>query len=190
MFEDPSTLIILAILAASIFFKLSSLLGNQEYSNLEIIKNMDKDKLINLEDFLDLGEYEKFAKEIIIIQDNSNNFSIKKFIANAEKAFEAIVVAYNSKDKEVLKSLLSKDLYENFEKYIDNQTEKKKVEIIYLKSEIKNIKLDKKLAKIEMEFTSEKNDNEGVIIDNWVFSKDLLNQSPVWLLTSTKGIKE
>ena len=51
-----------------------------------------------------------------------SNFDHKQFLDGAKKAFEIIITAFNNGDKKTLKNLVSKDVYDAFEKAIDQKT--------------------------------------------------------------------
>ena len=53
------------------------------------------------------------------ILDLDNNFSFYNFIEGAKEAFKIIVEAYNNRKVEEIKHLVSKEVYNNFQKAVD-----------------------------------------------------------------------
>ena len=54
-----------------------------------------------------------------------NKFDEKTFITGAEAAYEIIINAFAKGDRKILKPLLTKDLYQNFDSVIKDRAEKK-----------------------------------------------------------------
>ena len=126
-------------------------------------------------------------KQLIEIDEN---FSFPDFLEGAKKAFEMIVVSYNNNKLEDVNNLLSKEVYEDFDKSIDKTKERQGAfSVKEIKASILDIKVIKKLAKIKIEFLSnqenilnnniKKNNN---IKDIWTFERDMEELSPIWTL--------
>lgn len=132
------------------------------------------------------------------------DFTAGAFVEGAKAAYEMVITAFSNQDKDTLKMLLSKDLYKDFAKDIDEQNEKKQKRettlVALLQSEVKEIKLNKTTAAITVLFASEQisivRDKDGVIIegdasttlymeDMWVFERDLKSRNPNWTIIDT-----
>ena len=118
------------------------------------------------------------------------NFSFNDFLDGAKKAFKLIVIAYKTGNLEEIKSLISKEVYDNFESAGNsNNTKESKFNIYSVKASILNIEVIKKLVKIKVEFLS---NQEGFIRDKikrhknikdiWTFEKNMDASSPIWTL--------
>jgi predicted lipid-binding transport protein (Tim44 family) len=203
---DNLEIIILAIVALFILYRLYSVLGHvNEGDN---IFNSSEKKIVDITDHVVAeniddknSEFKEFSNEIKAIKKINPDFSIAFFIKSAEAAFESIINAQVKGNKETLKSLLSKQLYSIFINEIDKLTQEN---IIFNKTivainniDIKNIKLKDNQATICLIFSYEqitfKKDQDGHIIEGdesyivdmaeiWQFSRNLSDQSPIWLL--------
>ena len=118
------------------------------------------------------------------------NFSFNNFIQGAKEAFKIIVEAFNNKKIEEIKHLVSKEVYENFQKAIDLKNNGKKTfNISAVKASILNIEVVKNYANIKVRFLSNqkvtsnnKTENLENIKDIWTFEKDMKASSLVWKL--------
>lgn len=132
-------------------------------------------------------------------------FDKNAFLQGACRVFEMILNAFSAGNIESIKGLVSKKIWDAFNKAIDFRKENNmtaEVDFIgFKKSEIKDVKMLKNSVKIIVEFESEqinilKNaDGEVVegdenfvqkITDVWTFERSLNAKSKNWLLVSTK----
>ena len=123
---------------------------------------------------------------------------------SAKIAYEMVVTAFAQGDRQSLKNLLSRDVYEGFARAIDerekagNLLESRFVGID--KSEIVNADLKGKRASITVRFIAEfisatlnrageviEGDNKQVreITDVWTFERDTASRDPNWKLVAT-----
>jgi len=192
-------IILLAIMAGFILLRLRSTLGKgadnmpmkarftQAQSNEEFIKSAVEDE----------------------VKQDLTKFDEKTFIKGAEAAYEIIINAFAKGDHKILKPLLTKELFKNFEGVIKDRNSKKissEMTFIGIK-ETKILDIDNKdtFYKVKTKFVSEivnclKNDKgevlEGnpeeikLVTDVWVFEKDLKNSDPTWYLTELSSEEE
>ena len=192
-------IILLAIMAGFILLRLRSTLGKgadnmpmkarftQAQSNEEFIKSTVEDE----------------------VKQDPTKFDEKTFIKGAEAAYEIIINAFAKGDHKILKPLLTKELFKNFEGVIKERNSKKissEMTFIGIK-ETKILDIDNKdtFYKVKTKFVSEivnclKNDKGEVIEGNpeeiklvtdvWVFQKDLKNSDPTWYLTELSSEEE
>ena len=192
-------IILLAIMAGFILLRLRSTLGKgaenmpmkarftQAQSNEEFIKSAVEDE----------------------VKQDPTKFDEKTFIKGAEAAYEIIINAFAKGDHKILKPLLTKELFKNFEGVIKERNSKKissEMTFIGIK-ETKILDIDSKdtFYKVKTKFVSEivnclKNDKgevlEGnpeeikLVTDVWVFEKDLKNSDPTWYLTELSSEEE
>ena len=158
-----------------------------------------------------------FPRGMETLQDIENNEAIKtgnvdeeakkQFLKGADIAYEQIIVSFAKGDKKSLKSLLSKELYNQFSEVIDGRSSKQlKYETTFIgvkSSKVLEFKKIENIYKVTVNFVSEiitcvKDKNNQVIEGNpdtiktvndvWKFSKNMWSQDPTWYLvdTSTK----
>ena len=140
------------------------------------------------------------------MKEFDSEFSVNKFVSGAKMAYEIILMAFENGDTEKLGSLLEKKVFKSFKSVIDKRMKdglvvdakfigmrdiriidaffnnKTKIADVTLsfKSEISTVVMDKKGAVIEGHPDEIKKQK-----DTWVFTKNLSDQSPMWLLKST-----
>lgn len=190
-------IILLAMIAGFIFLRLRNVLGKG--ADNSIIKPNFGDKV--RKDFSFLNEVKKQTKEL--------TFDESSFKKGAEYAYEMIINSFANGDKANLKTLLSKKLFVEFEKIIDERSAKK------LKSELTFIGIEKlsieKVSNIETRykvtarFISQiinclKNEKGEVVegdaektkttTDVWSFERDLKDKDPTWYLTELSAETE
>ena len=146
----------------------------------------------------------KLASQVAQIKVIDTEFTISSFMAGARGAYEMVIQSFSKQDKETLKLLLSKDLYKDFAKELEEQDEKKQKRettlVALSKAEITEIDVKKNQAVITVKFTSEQvsivRDKDGAIVegdasavldmeDSWVFERDLKSRNPNWTIIDT-----
>ena len=213
-------IIIFAIIALLIAHRLYSVLGttddNDSTKYSAPVINLDKNQYqqqkeqVVESDFTDLDE--DICKKLDQTSQNNlaeilkldSKFSLYKFSQSAEKAFEIIINAFANGDDKSLTKLCDKLVADSFYEEYKKQSKlgnKININIVGIEShEIKEIKLDKKLAIIKIKFCSEQIttitnrkgevisgavNNVEEIVDNWYFARDLSQKSPIWKLAKT-----
>ena len=187
-------LILLAMFAGFIILRLRNILGRRTGNegkplNKFFPKSQVAKDIINNED-IKSGNIDENAKKI--------------FLKGAEIAYEQIISSFAKGDKKLLRTLLEKDLFNQFSKVID---ERKNKGLIYettfigIKSaKILEFKKIENLYKVSVNFVSEiitcvKDKNNKIIEGNpdtiktvndiWGFSKNMWSQDPTWYLVDT-----
>ena len=185
-------IIIFAGVAAFLIYRLRNVLGKRagfQKKNLGNEADLIQDIKANQPPFIPtLKENElKFA----IAYKSLPGFDHKNFIEGAKFAFETIVNAFNGGDKKTLKTLLTKDVLESFEKAIDESKNNPNYQFYSLVvGGVEDVVVVKNTIHITLKITSEqfKDNDESSIIkkqDMWTFQKEIDNKSPIWLLSST-----
>ena len=157
-----------------------------------------------------------FPRGAEVLKDIENNEAIKnnnvdedtkkQFLKGANIAYEQIITSFAKGDKKSLKSLLAKELYNNFSDVIDERQKKNlKYETTFIGVKSSNILEFKKIEniyKVTVNFVSEiitcvKDKNDKVIEGNpdtiktandvWKFSKNMWSQDPTWYLVETSN---
>ena len=155
-----------------------------------------------------------FPKGMEVLKDIENNDAIrsgnideeakKQFLIGAEVAYEQIITSFATGDKKNLKSLLSKNLFNDFSEVIDERKKKElKYETTFIglkSSKVLEFKKIENIYKVTVDFVSEiitcikdkdkkiiSGDSEKIktVYDTWVFSKDLKSLNPNWLMINT-----
>ncbi len=185
-------IILFAAIAGFIIYRLRSVLGKRTGFQKKPTDHQPKYK--------ELKEEEQNQKipslldnqlKLETVYKNVSNFDHKQFLDGAKKAFEIIITAFNNGDKKTLKNLVSQDVYNAFEKAIDENTNNPSAQFYSLIIDsVENAKVENKTISISLNFISEQmlNNDEGKIVknkDTWTFEKPINSSSPIWILTQT-----
>ncbi|MDR0773237.1 MAG: Tim44/TimA family putative adaptor protein [Wolbachia pipientis] len=199
-------LVIYTLLAAFIFSRLYNSLGRSANLNLKKLTSVldvsrsKEDVVENIEGYIDSNDENSIKVTYEQILKKNKDFSISHFIEGSSIAFELIIKYFNQGNLFQLKSLLDKDLYNNFVEKIKHRKEVHESIIVSIVSQkILEIKLVKNTVFIAVYFLSEQinfvKNNEGNIIsgststinkvgDVWQFKKNVNSSDPSWLLVS------
>ena len=190
-------IILLAALAAFIILRLRNILGR---------KTGHQKKPIN----------KYFPKGLEVMKDIENNEAIKtdnvdenakkQFLKGAEIAYEQIITYFAKGDKNSLKPLLEKKMFNRFSEVIDERKNKQlKFETTFIgfkSTKILEFKKIENIYKVTVNFVSEiitcvKDKNNQVIEGNpdtkktvndvWRFAKNMWSEDPTWYLIDTSS---
>ena len=189
-------IILLAIIAGFIILRLRGILGRKtghekkdfgDFFGKKVTQSNNEEKVVNLR------------------QGNLDNAAKEQFIRGAKKAYETIITSFATGDKNALKPLLNKKIFQNFSDEIDNRKKenlKSELTFVGVKSaEIKNFEKKDNNYTFTVNFVSEiitckkdKNNNivEGnpdiikTVKDVWKFSKNMWSSNPNWYLVETQ----
>lgn len=153
---------------------------------------------------LDAIENSDLAKTLEMMKALDSSFTADSFIAGAKAAYDMVMDAFSKHDKDTLKMLLSKELYKDFEKDIEDQELKKQhletTLVSITEAEIVGAELNKSTATIIVNFSSEQiavtRDDKNEIVggdasqiqdmkDEWVFERDMKSRNPNWTIIDT-----
>ena len=185
-------IIIFAAIAGFIIYRLRSVLGKRTGFQKKPVEKPQKFK--KEEENQELQKIPSLLDNQLKLENvykKVENFDHKQFLDGAKKAFEIIITAFNNGDKKTLKNLVSKDVFEAFEKAIDNQTNNPSAQFYSLIIDsVEDAKVENNTISISINFVSEQmiNNDEGKIIknkDTWTFEKPANSSSPIWILTQT-----
>ena len=171
-------------------------------SNVNEAKNNNPDD--DIFDYVD--EKSKSAKAFKSMKEFDSNFSVNKFVSGAKMAYEIILMAFENGDTKKLGTLLEKKVLNSFVSVI----EKRKKDGLVVDAKfvgMRDIRIidasysqKTTVAEVTLSFKSEittvVKDKKGNIVeghpddikkqkDPWVFTKNLSEKSPIWLLKST-----
>ena len=186
-------IILLAMIAGFIFLRLRGILG----------------KRTDFHEKLSTDFKQKFQKKTIKKNLENQTFddsAKQKFLNGAKEAYEMIVTSFAKGDKNVLKPLLNKEIYQNFSDEIDNRKKeniKSELTFVGVKfAKIKNFEKKDNIYTFTVDFVSEiitckKDKNNKVIEGNpdtikivndiWKFSKNMWSNNPNWYLVETQA---
>ena len=187
-------IILLAMIAGFIILRLRSILGRKTGHEDKIYPNFSEKKF---DDFKKKQEV-KFKK---IDQSDLDNSEKEKFIKGAEIAYETIITSFAKGDKKNLKTLLTPDMSNNFERAIAEREELGiKSELTFIGMKESNLEKYEKVqnnifatVKFVSEIISVKKNKDNKIIegnpdriktvtDHWKFTKKISSTSPNWYL--------
>ena len=187
-------IILLAMIAGFIFLRLRGILGKRTGFEGKAPSQFEK--------VLNNIQTEKKAS----IKDNFDEESQREFLKGAKIAYETIITDFSDNDNKLIasKPLLSKKIYDQFEKALQERSKRGHfAEITFIGVNSAKIKEHKKIDKIlnvTVDFVSEvitciKDQNKKVIsgdpekikkiYDTWVFSRDTTSTNPTWQLVDT-----
>ena len=183
-------IIVFAVIAIFIIYRLRSVLGKRTGYQKNLTTNQySEEKKAQIKK--NIPQLKDNEQKLLKIYEVVEDFDHKSFLDGAKKAFEIIISAYNQGEKKTLKGLVSKDVFNAFEKAIDNKTNNPNSQFYSLIIEgVEDAKVENNVVKITLRFTSEQftNDDENTVIkkqDHWTFEKKTDSKSPEWILTST-----
>ena len=187
-------IILLAMIAGFIFLRLRGILGKRTGFEgkappqfKEVIKNVNTE----------------ISKKI---NDNFDNEAQTEFLKGAKIAYETIITDFSDNDNKITtsKSLLSNDIYKQFNNALNERSERGHyAEITFIGINSAKIKEHKKIGKIlnvTVDFIAEVitciRDKDKKIVsgspekikkiyDTWVFSRDTTSTNPNWQLVNT-----
>ena len=183
-------IIIFAVIAVFIIYRLRSVLGKRTGFQ----KNINQQEFVKKEtkpDEIKIPQLKENEQKLEAVYKKVSSFNHKEFLEGAKKAFEIIITAFNKGDKNTLKNLVSKDVYNAFEGAINSGSNNPNSQFYSLVIDgVEDAKVEGGKISIAVNFTSEQilSDNEDSIVknkDTWVFEKPESSTGPAWLLVST-----
>ena len=183
-------IIIFAVIAVFIIYRLRSVLGKRTGFQ----KNINQQEFVKKETKpteIKIPQLKESEQKLEAVYKKVSSFNHKEFLEGAKKAFEIIITAFNKGDKNTLKNLVSKDVYNAFEGAINSGSNNPNSQFYSLVIDgVEDAKVEGGKISIAVNFTSEQilSDNEDSIVknkDTWVFEKPESSTGPAWLLVST-----
>ena len=182
-------ILIFAGIAIFLIYRLRSVLGKRTSQESPVGKNHNiKETKQIIKKTPQLKDNEQ---KLLVIYEKVEGFDHKMFFDGAKKAFEIIITAFNQGDKKTLKPLVSKNVYEIFEKAINEKQNDPTLQFYSLVIDgVESASFNSNTMQITVKFFSEqlKNNDESSIQkkrDTWTFEKNINNKSNAWILTST-----
>ncbi len=202
-------IIFLAILAIFLIGRLLGVLGQrpgeeEEESSQTYTREAE---VISLSDVQRRPERTPPREEKLVpLYEKDAAFEEETFLEGAKQAFELIVGAYASGDREALSPLLSSDVYDRFVSDIEKREADNHVletEVIgFMSEEVENVEIKDQTAWVTVEFITEQikvlRDETGNVLsvtpdrvetvtDAWTFSRNLKSRDPNWILVEPRS---
>ena len=183
-------IIIFAVIAVFIIYRLRSVLGKRTGFQ----KNTSQEQFVKKETKQTqqkIPQLKENEQKLETIYTKVASFDHRVFLEGAKKAFEIIITAFNKGDKNTLKGLVSKDVYNTFKNAIDSGSNNPNSQFYSLVVDsIEYAKVENSKITIAVNFISEQilNENEEQVVknkDTWVFERSVNSNSPAWTLIST-----
>ena len=186
-------IILLAMIAGFIFLRLRGILGKKTGYKEDISSSFPH-------------EVSEAKSNVILNSDTFDTAAKNDFLEGAKIAYESIITNFSKGDLKSIKSLLDKNVYDQFneairEKKLKNVTSE--TTFIGINSaEVREHNQNKNMLEVTVDFVSEiiscikdkdnkiiSGDSEKVkkVYDTWKFSKDSKSQNPNWLLIDTQA---
>jgi len=150
---------------------------------------------------------EQLAAGLKAVAEADSTFTPKSFLDGAKQAYEMIVTAFAEGDRQMLKNLLEKDVFEGFQRAIaDREAAGHKVDFTFVglpKIAIVDAEYDKKNVLVTVDFHAEvvsaTRDGDGnlvegnadqvqTIADEWTFARNPKSRDPNWKVVSTSQL--
>ena len=141
---------------------------------------------------------------VAAIRKRDGQFSVDEFIEGARGAFDMVIDAFNTHDRDTLRMLLEADVYRNFEAVLAEQEASGRAAhttlVAIRRAEIIEAGIAGNIARIAVAFESDQihlvKDAAGAIIegnpsaeerveDRWVFTRDVRSSAPDWKISET-----
>lgn len=150
---------------------------------------------------------EALAQGLKAVAEADPGFTPKFFLDGAKQAYEMIVTAFAQGDRQTLKNLLEKDVFEGFQRAIsEREAAGQKVDFTFVglpKVEISDAEYDRKNIFVTVRFHAEvvsatrSKDGEIVegnadqvqtIADEWTFARNPKSRDPNWKVVATSQL--
>ncbi len=219
--------IVLALLTGFIAFRLYSVLGRRtgnERSHEDRLQLPDgarpnpnpntvaapvKDNVVSLPERTAQGSLASattgpLSRGLLDIKLADRGFDADRFLSGAKAAYEMIVTAFAHGERDVLRPLLSDDVFETFDREIKaRESKKERVDFTFLSlksARITDAELKNQTAEVTVTFESEimlaGYDESGALIEGdaktphqvsevWTFARDTRASDPNWMLVGT-----
>ena len=185
-------IILLAMIAGFIFLRLRGILGRKTGYEEDITPSFP-------------NEVAKGKTETNLNSETFGENEKKEFLKGAKIAYETIITNFSKGKLKEIKSLLNKNIYQQFDEAIKDRMSKNiSSETIFVginSAEIKDHEQNKNMLEVTVEFISEitscMRDKDNRVIsgdpdkvkkvhDTWKFSKDSRSSNPNWFLVDTQ----
>jgi len=200
-------ILIFAIIAVFLVFRLKNMLGTKTDSNdLQSKNQSNSSNVINI-DTKNQKVSDKTDVEIKKIKDIDITFDKKEFLSGSQVFFKMVLDGFVNGDLDKVKNFIKPSVFKNFKLAIDERIQENETLIIDIKSTNKLDILSSKVTKtsininvvfetFQIKALKDKDDkiidgdiNEEILVkDIWVFERKINNDNPNWTLVETKSL--
>ena len=214
-------IIFFALVAAFVIFRLSRTLGSRPDNtrvgpnrrdagdtgdNVVSLVSRDVPELESGAEAPDSDEAALTVAGIAEIRLQDPGFDTNQFLAGAKAAYEAVVTAFASGDRDTLGRLLTRDVLDNFSGAIDEREERGETletTVVGVSSaDVVDARMAGRTAEVTVKFVTElmnvirdatgalpegKSDSVRVVTDIWTFVRDVGGSDPNWALAETRS---
>lgn len=150
---------------------------------------------------------EQLAAGLKAAAEADPTFTPKSFLDGAKQAYEMIVTAYAAGDRQTLKNLLEKDVFDGFQRAIaEREAAGQTVDFTFVglpKVEISDAEYDRKnllvTVRFQAEVVSATRDKDGTLVegnadqvqtiaDEWTFARNPKSRDPNWKVVTTSQL--
>ena len=139
------------------------------------------------------------------IQRQDPGFDVRNFLSGARSAYDMVVTAFAAADRDTLQRLLTRDVFENFSRAIEEREQRGETletTVIGVDSaELVEARMAGRLAEVTVKFVSQLvnvvRDRDGnaisgdgaarQVVDIWTFVRDPRSSDPNWALAETRS---
>jgi len=208
-------IIVLAVIAGAILFKLFSVLGQKTGEERQPPNPLERrpraerkedGKVVQLphRPANAAAADTSSAQGLTELQIADRSFESQAFLAGAKSAYEMIVCAFAAGDKAELRALLADGVYENFERAIDARAAREEeavTEFVEIgDASIVSASVKDGAARVTVDFVSQQiravKNKDGAVIqgdparvdtvkDRWTFERAIASRDPNWSLVAT-----
>ncbi len=198
-------ILIFAIIAVFLVFRLKNLLGTKTDFNEKQSKDTDIQE--NISNEISLGSNKIKDLETHKIKKVDKSFNKIEFLSGSEIFFKMVLEGFVNGDLNNVKNFIKPSVFKNFKNVIDERNKEKETLVIDIKSinktEILTSKITKTAINISVIFETfqikalkDQNDNiidgdlhkEILVKDVWIFERKINNSDPNWKLVETKSL--
>jgi predicted lipid-binding transport protein (Tim44 family) len=194
-------LLIFAVVAAVILYQLYAVLGRRVGRQPEDNPELARAPALDTGGAALLPADSPALGGVAAIRAKDQAFDVEKFIAGAKSAFQTIVQAYASSDRETLKPLLAPEVSAAFEAGMVQRAAEGRTETVEFlqppRADLEDAAVESELARIKVrflaEFRSRTKGPEGEAVDDrrtaevWTFERPLASRDPNWVLARVEA---
>lgn len=199
-------LIVLAIVAAFILYRLYMVLGQDVGFKQDLNAKVEPKSSEKKKGFTSGAQPTHFSADIAALQALDPHFEENEFLEGASGAFAMVLEAMNKGDKNTLQMLMAPRLFNQFNKLVDNRESKKQTlenTLVRIKSmDIQEIEVKDSMVFITVKILSEQilviRDSGGNVLegdpdqietltDIITFSRDTRSADPNWMMVKTSN---
>ncbi len=201
-------ILIFAIIAIFLVFRLKNILGNKsELNETKVKMDNDTNEFSNVISIDKKQTKDEYDKEVIKIQQIDKSFNKQEFLSGSEVFFKMVLDSFVLGNLDKVKDFIKPSILKNFNQVINERKKEKETLIIDIKSINKielisatvskaNIKINVLFETFQIKALKDKTENiidgdineEILVKDIWVFERKTNDINPNYTLIETKSL--